>query len=92
MWRLSAVIVTCTKAARAAINKGMRAEEMKRAAKEAAHVAAGTVIRRFMDEHNLDRVTSNISVSLEVGPRKVAEFERDPATLEVVRSTTRTVL
>ena len=82
----------CTAAARAAIKKGMRAEEMQRAAEEAANVTASAVIRRFMDAHNLDCVTSRIKVSLEVGPRKVVEFERDPTTLELMRSTTRTVL
>ena len=46
----------CTEAARAAIKKGMGTEEMNRAAKEAADVAAGAVIRRFMDKHNLGYV------------------------------------
>ena len=58
----------CAEAARSAIRPGMTADEMKRAAKEAAHVAADAVISRFIDKYDLDSVSSKINVRLsEVG-------------------------
>ena len=88
---------TWNAAVRAAIkkHKGLSVPEMKKAVWSEAINARDAVIRRFMDEHNLDYVrcdNSKFKIEFEVGPRKVVEFERDPATQELVRSVTRTVL
>lgn len=84
----------CQQAAEAALKAlgpNASAHQRKTAVQRAVYEARDALIPRLMEEHNLTSVATEIKVSVEVEPRKVTEYERDPVTKEIVRSITRTI-